>query len=55
MVEWVLHPHNKLNSGTGQALLKAGGHLCNQTRERPEKASGGKGLELAKDVCVKAS
>lgn len=51
---WVLHPHNELNNGTRQALLRAGEHLCNQTRERPEKAlRGKKGLELAEDVCVK--
>lgn len=35
-------------------MLRAGEHLCNQTRERPEKAlRGKKGLELAEDVCVK--
>lgn len=35
-------------------MLKAGEHLCNQTRERPEKAlRGKKRLELAEDVCVK--
>lgn len=51
----LLHPHDKLNSSTGQGLPKADECPCVRSRERPRRPCGEEGLELAPEVYVNAS